>query len=319
MNLGLLLLSLTLLLAPLPVAAASPLSWQTQGTTPVRLGAAAYPRTAVDALGGTIVFAAPPARIVSLEYETDEYVYRIVPAAQVVGVSALAYEPMVSNVLDQVAAHRPAIAGDIETILRLQPDLVIASVRSRPELVHALTEADIPVFRLPTLATELAQVAEMITAVGYITGEDAAASRERARFEGELAQIAARCARPHPAPRIFGVSMIGYTSGDRTLFHDVTRLVGAINVAAENGIHTYEKIGNETVLRWNPDWVFSWSNPGGAATERRRWTDDPALGAVAAIEKDQLVISDGKDFLPISPEITKLAQILANTLCKDAP
>lgn len=319
MNRRPLLLALALALLPLAASAAAPLSWQTQGPTPVRLGPAAYPRTAVDAAGDAVILAAPPERVVSLEYETDEYVYRVVPAARVVGVSALAYEPKVSNVLDLVGRHRPAVAGDIETILRLQPDLVIASVRSRPELVYALTAAKIPVFRLPTLATELPQVAEIITTVGYLSGEDAAASRERARFEAELADVAAQCAPPHPAARIFGVSMIGYTFGDRTLFHDVVRLVSATNVAAENGIRTYEKIGSETVLRWNPEWVFSWSDPGGAAIERRRWADDPALGAVAAVAQGRLVISDGKDFLPLSPEITKLAHILANHLCKAAP
>jgi iron complex transport system substrate-binding protein len=306
-------------------AAASPavadglLSWQDVAVAPVRIGTVAYPRSAIDAMGKSIVFEAPPKRIVSLEYEIDEYLYRIVPPSRVVGVSRYAYEKNASNVLAQVHAYRPPVAGDIETVLRLEPDLVLAAARSRPAMVQALMQAGVRVFRLPTLATELNQVAEIISVIGYLTGEDDAARREGERFEGEIAQVASQCARAHPAARIFGVSMIGYTYGDRTLFQDVVRLVGAVNVAAQNGIRTYEKVGNETVLRWNPDWVFTWSDPGGAEAERRRWIDDPALGAVAAIGKHQLVVSDGKDFLPLSSEATKLARILANALCQDAP
>ena len=292
-------------------------SWPASAEAPVKTGSATYPRTAVDPLGARVVLEAPPKRIVSLEYEIDEYLYRVVAPEHVVGVSKQAYRDQVSNVLAQINRFQPKVAGDIETILRLKPDLVVAGVRSKSDLVHALQSAGIRVFRLPTLATRLEQVAENITPVGYLTGRDEPARQERKRFERELAEISAQCQKAaRPAARVFGVSMIGYTHGDQTLFQDLVRLTGAVNVAAQNGIHTYEKVGNETVLRWNPDWVFTWSDPGKGAEELRRWNDDPALGATAAVKKRQVVVSDGKDHLSLSSDVTKLAHTMANVLCK---
>ena len=293
------------------------ISWPNAAEAPVKTGSVVYPRTAVDPLGARVVLDAPPKRIVSLEYEIDEYLYGVVEPEHVVGVSKQAYRPQLSNVLAQVDRYQPKVAGDIETILRLKPDLVVAGVRSKSDLIHALQSAGVRVFRLPTLATRLEQVAENITLVGYLTGRDEPARLERQRFESELADIDAQCRKAgHRGARVFGVSMIGYTHGDQTLFQDIVRLVGAVNVAAQNGIHTYEKIGNETVLRWNPDWVFTWSDPGKGVEELRRWSEDPALGATAAVKKRQVVVSDGKDHLSLSSEVTKLAHTMANVLCK---
>ena len=292
-------------------------SWPNAAEAPVKTDSVAYPRTAVDPLGASVVLEAPPKRIVSLEYEIDEYLYRIAAPEHVVGVSKQAYRPQLSNVLAQVDRYQPKVAGDIETILRLKPDLVVAGVRSKSDLIHALQSAGVRVFRLPTLATRLEQVAENITLVGYLTGRDEAARLERQRFERELAEVTAQCQKTgHRGARIFGVSMIGFTHGDQTLFQDLARLIGAVNVAAQNGIRTYEKVGNETVLRWNPDWVFTWSDPGKGAEELQRWSDDPALGATAAVKKRQVVVSDGKDHLSLSSEVTKLAHTMANVLCR---
>ena len=306
--------SIALLIFPVATWA---FAWPQTGEGPVHTGALAYPRSAVDPLGAHVVLDAPPTRIVSLEYEIDEYLYRIAAPQHIVGVSVYAYGVNASSVLGPVNRFQPKVAGDIETILRLKPDLVVAGVRSRPDLVHTLQAAGVRVFRLPTMATRLAQVAENVSVVGYLTGRDETARQERLRFERELAGIAARCKiGGRPAPRIFGVSMIGYTQGDQTLFQDIVRLVGAVNVAAQNGVHAYEKVGNETVLRWNPDWVFAWSDPGKRADELRRWRDDPALGATAAVRKGQVVVSDGKDHLSLSSGVTKLAQTMADVLCK---
>jgi ABC-type Fe3+-hydroxamate transport system substrate-binding protein len=81
-------------------------------------------------------------------------------------------------------------------------------------------------------------------------------------------------------------------------------------------LHTYEKVGNETVLRWTPDWVFSWAEPDLHDEELQRWRSDPALGAVAAVEKNQLIVRDGKEVLSLSQHATTLAHIMADAICK---
>ncbi len=308
-------------LAALPALSLAQLSstWLSSAGSGAHTGPLTYPRWAIDANGGRLEFAKAPTRIVSLEYEMDEYIYHIAPAERVVGVSAQAYREQVSNVLEHVERHQPAVATNIEAILRLQPDLVLASSRSNGDLIHLMQSAGIPVFRVHTLATSLDEVAENISLIGYVTGCDDAAAAERTRFAREIEEIRTQCQAHEKPSRVFGVSMVGYTYGDQTLFHDVVRLVGGVNVGAENGLRTYQKVGKETILRWNPEWIFTWSDPGQGARERQNWLADPVVGATEAAQKHQVVVSDGKDHLPLSPLVTRLARTMANHLCKTAP
>ncbi len=281
-----------------------------------RLGPLAYPRTAMDPRGGTIKLEAPPQRIVSLSSNTDEYLYKVVPPEFVVGVSPSAYDEEFSNLLGLMEQYQPDVANDVATILRLEPDLVIESASSGGEAVYQLEAAGIPVFGLDTLNTNLEQVGENITVLGYITGQDEMARQERERFEREIAEIAEQCIEPHPEVSIFGLSMVGFSYGDQTLFHDLVRLVGGINVAARGGLHTYERIESEAIMGWNPEWVFTWSVPGKGDEELQRWMrDDPFLRLISAVEKKQIVVSDGKDLMPLSPFITTLAHTMADAIC----
>ncbi len=309
-----------ILLAACPMLALAQLSqWHAETAVSPRTGPLTYLRWAMDASGERLEFAQAPTRIVSLEYEMDEYVYRIAPTERVVGVSAQAYREQVSNVLEPVKRYQPAVATSIEVILRLKPDLVLASNRSNGDLIHLIQSAGIPVFRVHTLVTTLDQVAENISLIGYVTGCDEAAAAERARFTREIEAIRTQCRAHEKPPRVFGVSMVGYTYGDQTLFHDVVRLVGGVNIGAENGLRTYQKVGRETILRWNPEWIFTWSDPGQGAQELQNWLVDPVVGATEAAQKQQVVVSDGKDHLPLSPLVTRLARTMAHHLCNTAP
>ncbi len=280
-----------------------------------RLGPAAYPRMAMDPQGGTIQFDAPPERIVSLHANTDEYLYGVVPPERIVGVSSSAYDEEFSRLPELIAPYDPGIATDAASILALEPDLVIGTLSSSPEVVFELQTAGIPVFRLDTLVTRLDQVAENITVLGYITGRDELARQARERFEGEIADIAIQCAAPHPEVRIFGHSMTGFSYGDQTLFHDVVRLIGGINVAAEGGLHTYERIEREDVMAWNPEWVFTWALPGEESEELQRWMEDPHLGLTSAARREHIVVSDGRDTRRLSPFITTRARTMADAVC----
>lgn len=284
----------------------------------VRFGAPQYPRSAIDSQGGVVILKSPPRRIVSLALNTDEYLYQVVPPEFVVGVSRFAYNVTFSAVLDHVDKYKPQIASDKDAILAANPDLVIGTDSVPMELVEALTAAGIPVFRMWTLTNNLEQVADNITVVGYLTGQDESARKERARFEREIMEIEAQC-RPakNPPARIYGVSMQEFGFGDHTLFQDVIRRIGAVNVAAEGGLHAYEPVTHEQIVSFDPGWVFTWSAPGteNHQKELRRWVDDPVLGKMAAVKTNRVIVSDGKDIFLLSPRVTTLAHILADATC----
>jgi iron complex transport system substrate-binding protein len=282
----------------------------------VRLGGLAYPRSAMDSQGGIVSLPAAPLRIVSMASATDEYLYQIARPETIVGISNSAFDKQFSAVLEKMNAFPPSPVKDVASVLRLKPDLVLGTDSAPPEMVHALEDAGVPVFRLFTNVTKLDQVAANILTIGYITGNDDGGRRELSRFQKEFAEIAEQCRNPHPVARIYGVSMTGFSYGDQTLFQDIMRVVGATNVAAENGMHTYDKADRKTVAQWNPDWIFTWSVPGKAEQERSVWMNDPSLGKTSAAKKRQIHVSDAKDVLPLSSLVTTFARTIANATCK---
>ncbi len=179
-----------------------------------------------------------------------------------------------------------------------------------------LRAAGIPIFAIETTPLTLDQIAANIVALGYITGADEGAQKELARFQGVIERVRKQCSAPHGSPRIFGVSMTGFSYGDHTLFHEIIRLVGATNVAAENGMHTYEPVSAATVATWNPDWVFTWALAGKQETERSRWLqDDPGLRNTSASKNKRITVLESKDVLPLSPLTTGFIRVIADTTC----
>jgi iron complex transport system substrate-binding protein len=281
----------------------------------IRLGGLAYPRAAMDFQGGTVKLAAPPRRIVTLSDHVDEYLYQFLPGERIVGVSKSGFDESFSSVVDKVNQFHPEIIKDTASILRLKPDLVLAA-DSMSLSGSDLRAAGIPVFSISVTPTTLDQVAANIVALGYVTGADEAAKAELNRFQGVIEQVRETCKAPHGEPRIYGVSMTGFSFGDHTLFQDVIRLVRGTNVAAENGMHTYEKVSPATVAQWNPDWVFTWAVPGSGDYERRRWMEeDPGLRMTSAVKNNRVTVLQSKEVLPLSSLITGYIQKIADATC----
>lgn len=220
------------------------------GNPCIRTGALSYPREAIDSDNFTVSIAKPVKHVVSQAMPTDEYLYSVVRAESVVGVSASAYQPG-SSVYDYVEKHHPAIATDPEIVLRLNPDLILVSSSARADLTSLMRSTGVPVFRVFTMVTNLDQVADTIRLTGYLTGEDEAAHEEEAQFRSVIKQAQLQRSPGSPKPRILGLSgRIGY--GDETLFNDIVEKLGGINVGAEGGLKGYGEVSSETILGWTP-------------------------------------------------------------------
>lgn len=304
------------------VAALSTLSAQTapdMNAANIRLGGQGYPRVAIDFQGGAVKINAPARRIVTLSSHVDEYLYEFLPGERILGVSRASYDESFSAVLDKVNKFHPKIVKDAESILRLKPDLVLASDSMSIDASSELRAAGVPVFAINTTPLTLNEVAANIAALGYVTGEDDGAKAELARFQGAIEEIRRQCQEPHGEPRIYAVSMTGFSYGDHTLFQDIIRLVGGRNVAAQNGMHTYQQVDTTTIGEWNPDWVFTWALRGRAEDERQRWMEkDPHLRVISAVKQNRVFVLQAKDVLPLSSLVTGFVHKIADATCSVA-
>lgn len=283
------------------------------GSSSIRLEGPDYPRESVDSDDLRIQVPRPARRIVSQSRTTDEYLYSIVSPQTIRAVSASAYQQSSSNVYSFVAKYRPVIASDPERILRLDPDLILVSSTARADFTSLVRNTGVPTYRMFTMFTTLEQVAESIRAIGYLTGADQAASNEEARFRSELAKALAMRA-PGPArPRILGLGGRACYGRD-TLFNDIVEKLGGVNVGAEGGVRGYENVGSEIILRWNPEWIVTASDPGKAEQTRARLLADPAIALTQAATEGHILVFDNRILFSMSPFTLSLVNAMAESL-----
>jgi iron complex transport system substrate-binding protein len=283
------------------------------GRADVRIGGAAYPRRAIGADNEETAVAAPPARLVSQFSSTDELLYAVVPPARVVGVSENAYRASSSNVHELAARFRPAIALDPERVLLSDPDLVFTPAEMRSDVPGLLRAAGLPVYRIHTMFPTLASIEAHIRLVGYLTGEDARADAEARRFAESIARAAARRPADLRRPRVMGFGG-SYSYGAETLFHDILRVLGAENVAATHGFAGYDRVSDEHIVRWDPEWIVAGADRGQADRVRQRLLASPAIAATTAGRRRQVVVFENHVFLPLSPFTSRFVEALADAL-----
>lgn len=285
------------------------------GRATVRTGVSAYPREAWDSAGVRVRIPAKPYRIVSKYWSIDELLYRVVPPERVAAVSDSAYARRYSNVYTLAEHYRPAVASDPERVLRVNPDLVIVSSSERSDFASIVEQAGVPVYRMYTMFTTLDQIEEHIRLTAYLTGDDEHGETEAQHFRDEV-ERARRMRPPHARPpRVLGLGG-NYSYGSETLFHDIVKTVGGVNVGAEHGLKGYDSVNTEFIARWNPEWIVAGADPGNIDRVRRKILGDPGTAITDAVRNGHVLVFENRVFLPMSPYSTLLVTALAEALWK---
>lgn len=220
--------------------------------------------------------AAAPARVVSMNLCTDALAMALAAPGQLVSISFLAADPMVSAVAQAARAY-PQNHGQAEEIFLLHPDMVLAGPYSSRATLALLRRLGVPVAVIPA-PQALDRVPEAIQAVGRAIGREAAAQTMAEAFSARLARLRA-AALPAERAALYGPS--GFTSGPGTLADDILTAAGYRNIAAEAGLRGYARLPLERlILAWPQLVVTSRSYPGASRPEAI--LHHPALRALEA-------------------------------------
>ena len=201
-----------------------------------------------------------PQRVASINLSADEVLVTILPSERLVAVTRWADVPGTSNVVGRVppAVHRFAKA-DLEQLVALRPDLVAVSEYTDADFMKQLERSGLRVHRMLGLGT-LAGVRGAILDLGRAVGEEDAAGRLVAEYDGKLAELARRLAGA-TKPRVLYWSG-NMTAGRGTAIGALIEAAGAINVGREMGIAGIAPPGSERAFVTNPDAVLVGTWPG---------------------------------------------------------
>lgn len=248
------------------------------------------PRTFVDDLGRKLYLAKEPNRLVSLAPSITETLYAIGLGDRVVGVTEFCDYPPEARSKPKVGYSRP----NLETIVALQPDLVLAPRDFiRHDVLAKLEQLKIPTFIVEAKTVE--DIVSRIQTIGRMLGQSDSADRVAMELRRRLMELKART-EGLSRPRVLYVlnSQPLITVGPGSFIDQLIEIAGGANVAA-NAPSPYPRLSMEAVLAQDPQVIIfpvgtSEGISPGEQTLWRRWNTIAAVktGSFHQIPSDLL-------------------------------
>lgn len=195
-------------------------------------------------------------RIATINLSGDEMILNLVSSERIVGLSGSINEDEdMSNVCD-LAKEFPKIENNIETLLNLDPDLVIGADWIKKENLQQIEDSGINTFIYKTPKTFEDQKTLILDIANLVE------EREKGKIivrdmETRLKNLQEEISKvKKETPRIMIYTSLETTSGKNTTFDEFVKLIGGVNAVSEIGIEGEIKISKETVIDIDPEVII---------------------------------------------------------------
>jgi len=233
-----------------------------------------------------------PQRIVSLVPNITEELYLLGVQECVVGVTNYCQRPPAAQKKERVGA---VVEVNVEKVLSLRPDLVIASPLTDQKQIQKLLDLGVRVeiFQAPQdfegLCAGFLRLARLVGREGEAREIIARAERELAVIEGKVEGL--------PRPRVF--VQIGerplVAAGWDSFIDDFVSFAGGVNIAHEVRTSVYSR---EEVVRRNPDIILIAKMGMAGEREKAAWM---RYETIKAVQTDRIYTVDSYRFCSPTP------------------
>lgn len=273
-----------------------------------------WPQTVKDALGRDVTVAAEPRRIVSLTPGNTEILFAIGAGERVVGVTTWCNYPA-------EARTRPKIGGfaattiHLETLVALQPDLVVAGDETQRMVIESVGRMGFPVVAVKV--REFEGLYTVIEQLGRLTGRTAAATALTDAMRRRVAAVVEQAARI-PADRrvrvyweVFDAPVM--SAGKSSMIGHLIELAGGVNVFADVR-EEYPQVNTEAVVARAPQVILGpdMADNGPLTVERLRAR--PGWSAIPAVRNGRVHILPADPTSRPGPRLVEGLELLAAIL-----
>ena len=213
--------------------------------------------TLTDGLGRKIVLEKPAQHIVSLAPPNTEILFAVGGGAQLVGRDAFSdYPPEAKNIHDIGGSFGKY---DLEAIVSLKPDLVLAGEINTPEQVSSLEKLGLKVFYLKN-PVDLDGMYTMIQNIGQLSGHESAAKKLTNSLKQRVTEIQKQISGITSHPTVFyeldaSDPAKPFTPGPGTFYTNLINLAGGENIGAKLS-STWAQISLEQLLVEDPHFIL---------------------------------------------------------------
>ncbi|MEJ5223548.1 MAG: cobalamin-binding protein [Anaerolineales bacterium] len=277
------------------------------------------PLVFTDGLGRTVSLPAAAARVVSLAPSNTEILFALGAGAQVVGRDEFSDYPA-------EAAALPTVGGsfggyNLEQIVALEPDLVLAAEINTPEQVKALEDLGLTVYYLSN-PTTLEEMYANLEIVAQLTGREKEAATLieslKARVQAVDEKIAPLIDKPVVFYEIDATDPNKpFTAGPGTFIDLLIARAGGLNLTTAAGItDAYPQVGLEQIVTVDPQFIILGDSMWGVTVESV--AARPGWDGLTAVKEGRVLPFDDNLVSRPGPRLVDGLEQLARLLHPDA-
>ncbi len=215
----------------------------------------ASPMTVTDDLGRVVTIEETPAKIVSLAPSNTEILFALGLGDKVFGVTERCNYPDEALAKEKVGGYSDV---DIEKIVAIDPDLILAEDIHKQEVIPALEQLGFTVIAL--VPNNLQEVMDSIVLIGQLTGAEEVASQIVDDMSQRISAITERTDELTEKEKTKVLYVIWHepimSVGTDTRIHELIEKAGGINIAQVAG-EGYPTLSLEEVIAANPQVIIA--------------------------------------------------------------
>jgi iron complex transport system substrate-binding protein len=264
-----------------PTATALPTTLPTEAPPPT-----ATPIVISDGAGHELSLSGPAQRIVSLAPSNTEFLFAVGAGDQVVGRDDFSDYPDEALAVDSIGSTYGEL--NVEAIVGLEPDLVLAADITPPEQVQSLEDVGLPVF-IVTNPKDFSDLFDRVRLIGVMTGHSDQAGALAADMEDRYQAVTSAVAGAEPVSLFYEVDgsdpNAPWTTGSGTFQTLMFELAGGQNIADE--MDGWGQLSLEKIVVSDPQVIIYGGGPFVPTTveslkARAGW------GAISAVKNDRV-------------------------------
>ena len=274
------------------------------------------PQEFTDSLDREIVVDTPPLRIVSLAPSVTESLFAIGAGDLVVGRTEYCDFPAEVETLPTIGGFASSSIS-VETIIDLEPDLVIGGSTYQAEIIEALESAGINAFIIQPASVE--GIFDSLQLLGMVTDRQEGAEILVADMQSRIDAVAEVVSTIPEEERLTVFFEVWHeplmTTTLQTFLGELIQIAGGINIFADIE-EDYPAVSAEQILEANPDVILGPSSHGDQLTvevisSREGWGD------LTSVQNEAIYLIEGNIISRSGPRIVDALEAIADVLYPD--
>ena len=273
-------------------------------------GDCTFPVSSTDATGTEVTVDAEPGSIVTLDAASAQTMWELDTEGRVEGMPVRSYTEYLEGSESRTdVLSEDGRSVDTETVIELDPDLVLAPNFTPPETIEQLRDAGLTVYQ-SEFESSFEDIYAKTELYGHFVGECEAADERVAEMQDDVETVRETVA-DRERPRVL-YYFFGTAAGNGTFIGDIVETAGGENVAATAGVDGYQQISDETIAEADPEWIVTTDNDASIDTTRE------PLASTTAVKNDQVLEVDANLVSQAAPRVTEPLLAMAEAFHPEA-